>query len=415
MPSSFAILIAARDEEERIGDVVAGLTRAFPDASIVVADDGSIDGTAERARAAGATVLPRPRLGKGEALTAAERGAPPGPVLLCDADLEGDLHALVEAGGDLAIAEFAERAGGGFGIAKQVARRLIRARAGLDVREPLSGQRFLSERARSTCFPLARGFGCELRMTVDAVRAGLEVREVRLPLAHRRTGRDLRGFSHRARQLLDATLAAGPLATNYRGNRLPLVGALVALAGLAAPRRVGIAVTAVAAAGLADDLLAGAERGWREHLRGRSTTGVLKLAVIPAAGLVSTRSVSGALLVGLSANALNLLDTRPGRALEGFLAASIAAGRPAAPYAGMAVLLLPYDLKERVMLGDAGANALGAVVGLSLVAGLGSRGRWLAVVGLAGLNALGDRASLGSMIERTPGLSWLDGLGRIPE
>src|SRR5262249_57130217 len=116
--------------------------------------------------------------------------------------------------------------------------------------EPLSGQRALSSAAREACFPLAPGFGCEVRMTIDAARAGLRVEERELPLRHRATDRDARGFLHRGRQLLDAVLACGPTASNYRGLRLPLVGALVALGGAGAPRRVRLGVAATVALGL---------------------------------------------------------------------------------------------------------------------------------------------------------------------
>src|SRR3982751_2033021 len=80
------ILIAARDEEARIGETVAALRGAFPEAELLVADDGSRDGTAAAAEHAGAHVVRLPRLGKGQALTLAEREAPPGALLLCDAD-----------------------------------------------------------------------------------------------------------------------------------------------------------------------------------------------------------------------------------------------------------------------------------------------------------------------------------------
>jgi hypothetical protein len=379
-----------------------------------VADDGSRDATADRARAAGARVVQGPRLGKGEALTAAERAAPPGPLLLCDADLDGDLTALPKAGLDLVVAAFATRSGEGLGIAKGVAGALVEARTGLRLRAPLSGQRYLSERARAACFPLARGFGCEVRMTIDAVRAGLRVGEVTLPLRHRATGRDLAGFAHRGLQLVDAVLAAGPLQGNHRGNRLPVVGWAVALGGLGAPRRTAVAVAVVTAVGLVDDLRAGPERGWLGHLRAGSTTGVLKLVAIPLAGAVATRSLSGGLVTGLAANALNQLDTKPGRALKAFLLAALLLQREGArPYAAVAVLLLPYDLRERGMLGDAGSNALGAVLGLSFVVRNAGRRRWTAVGILAGLNALGDRVSLGALIEGTPLLSRLDGAGRV--
>jgi Glycosyl transferase family 2 len=395
------ILVAARDEEAAVGRTVEALRRALPDAEVILADDGSRDRTADAAEAAGAIVLRLPRLGKGQALSAAERAAPPGRLVLCDADLDGDLRPLAAAGADVAVAVFAERQGGGFGVAKRAARELILLRTRRLVREPLSGQRALSARARRACFPLAAGFGCEVRMTIDAVRGGLRFEEVELPLRHRATRRDARGFLHRGRQLLDALLAVGPLAVNFRGNRLPVVGWTVALGR-------DPAVVAVAALGLADDLWSGPERGFRAHLRARRTTGVLKLAGIPLVGLLATRRASGALLVALAANALNQLDTRPGRALKAYLAAATAVDAPR----GLAVLLLPYDLREMTMLGDAGSNALGALLGLKSVERFTGRGRWAAIGALAGLTLLGERTSIGSLIERTPGLAHLDRLGR---
>src|SRR5581483_10845031 len=174
---------------------------------------------------------------------------------------------LLDAGADLAIAGFAAREGGGFGIAKRAARRLVRAAAGFEPREPLSGQRALSPAARAACFPLAAGYGCEVAMTVDAARAGLRIAEIELPLRHRATGRDLRGFLHRGRQLADALLALGPQGVNHRGLRLPFVGAAAAI-------RAPAPVAAVALVGLADDLWSGPERGFAAHLRAGRTTGV---------------------------------------------------------------------------------------------------------------------------------------------
>ena len=401
MAEPVAILVAARDEERAIAATVAALRERFPAAEVIVADDGSRDATADRAEAAGARVLRLPRRGKGQALTMAEQAASPGPLLLCDADLAGDLRPLLESGADLAIAAFSERQGGGFGIVKRTARALIRVTCGLETREPISGQRALSPAARRGVFPLAFGFaGSEARMTVDAVRAGLSVEEVEIDLRHRATGRDLRGFLHRGRQFVLLVLAFGPLGVNHRGLRLPQVGWVV---GALEPR-----VAPVAAIGLADDLWSGPERGFRGHLRSGWTTGVLKLVGIPLVGLVATRKVSGGLLVGLTANAVNQLDTRPGRALKAYLLGALALGAPV----GSAVLLLPYDLREKAMLGDAGSNALGAMLGLSSVSRLTGKSRWLAIGALAALTLLGERRSLGELIERTPGLSALDRLGR---
>jgi hypothetical protein len=255
----------------------------------------------------------------------------------------------------------------------------------------------VSQRARAVVFPLAAGFGCEVRMTIDAARAGLPVEEVVLPLSHRPTDRNVSGFLHRGRQLLDTLLAVGPLAVNFRGRRLPIVGWLVALHE-----------PVVAALGLADDLWSGPERGFRAHLRARTTTGTLKLVSIPAYGFVRTRSLPGALAVALFANVLNQLDTRPGRALKAYVACAVLLDAPLA----LAVLLLPYDLREMTMLGDAGANALGALLGLKSVDRFTGRGRWVALGALAGLTLIGEVTSLGRLIERTPVLRTLDAMGR---
>jgi Glycosyl transferase family 2 len=396
------ILIAARNEGEWIAETIALLRADFPGAEILVVDGASTDGTAAAAEAAGAVVHRFERTGKGEALTAGERLAAPGALLLCDADLRGSLLPLANGAADLRIAAFSRRVGGGFGIAKRVARELIRLRTGFTTREPLSGQRRLSEQARVACFPLAPGFGCEVRMTIDALRAGLTLEEVELELDHRATGRDAAGFAHRGRQLLDALVATGPLAVNHRGLRLPVLGWLAGL-------RRDPAVAAIAAVGLADDLWSGGERGFKAHLAAGRTTGVLKLAGIPLIALCRTRSPSAALLVAGMANLLNQLDTKPGRALKAYLGAAVVLDAPV----GLAVLLLPYDLGERAMLGDAGSNALGAMLGFKSVGRFRGWGRWAVVAWVVALNVIGERRSLGELIECTPGLSQLDRIGRV--
>ena len=137
---------------------------------------------------------------------------------------------------------------------------------------------------------------------------------------------------------------------------------------------------------------------------------MLKLVGIPAYALWRTRSLSGAILVGLAANLLNQLDTKPGRALKAYLAASIPLRAPKL----MAVLLAPYDLREMVMLGDSGSNTLGAMLGFESVGRFTERQRWSAIAALAGLTLLGERRSLGALIERTPVVRELDGWGRQP-
>jgi glycosyltransferase involved in cell wall biosynthesis len=211
-----AAIVAARNEAERVGETVAALRAAFPGARVWVADDASSDGTAETAMLAGAEVVRRRRShGKGGNVTAAAEaalGVEPAPriVLLCDGDLGGSaarltpLVAAVERGEcDLAVAAFARRAGGGFGIALGFARWAIERLCGLETEAPISGQRALRVEALWAALPFAEGFGMEIGMTVDAARAGFSLREYQLDLEHRATGRNLRGFLHRARQLCD--------------------------------------------------------------------------------------------------------------------------------------------------------------------------------------------------------------------
>jgi glycosyltransferase involved in cell wall biosynthesis len=185
---------------------------------VVVADDGSRDGTAQVALRAGAELVRAfPARGKGGAATlAAERVmadalAPDPPVVvLCDGDL-GDsaarlatLAAAVDrAEADLAIAAFARREGGGLGAALGFARWAVRRLTGLELIAPLSGQRALRGEVLPAVVPFAHGFGMEIGMTVDAARAGYRVVEAELDLGHRATGRTPRGFVHRGRQLAD--------------------------------------------------------------------------------------------------------------------------------------------------------------------------------------------------------------------
>ncbi|HEV7936663.1 MAG TPA: glycosyltransferase family 2 protein [Solirubrobacteraceae bacterium] len=238
MSSDVFVIVAAYNEADRIAATLASLAEAFPGARLWVADDGSSDGTADVAEAAGATVVRSERMvGKGAAVTLAayealrdtERGRlnsvdgdnPPRahaghrrqsePVaVLCDGDLDESsarLGPLVEAvrqgEADLAVAAFSRRVGGGFGLAIGFAHWAIRRRCGLELRAPISGQRALTAQTLAQVLPFAHGFGMEIGMTIDAARAGARVGEIDLDLSHRATGRTLGGFLHRGRQLVD--------------------------------------------------------------------------------------------------------------------------------------------------------------------------------------------------------------------
>jgi glycosyltransferase involved in cell wall biosynthesis len=211
-----AVVVSAYNEADRLGDTLAALKDAFPGARILVADDRSTDATPQIADQAGAELVrAEEHLGKGGANTLAVRrllddGSAP-TVVLCDGDLgesARELPRLVKAidggDGDLAVATFARRVGGGFGFAVGFSRWAIRRRTNgaLNPTAPISGQRALSPELIAAVLPFAPGFGMETAMTIDAHRAGFRLVEVELPLEHRATGRTLKGFLHRFRQLL---------------------------------------------------------------------------------------------------------------------------------------------------------------------------------------------------------------------
>jgi UDP-N-acetylmuramyl pentapeptide phosphotransferase/UDP-N-acetylglucosamine-1-phosphate transferase len=223
------------------------------------------------------------------------------------------------------------------------------------------------------------------------------------------------------------------------------VAAGLATAALVAPGltgrvRAGAAVAALGAGGLGayDDLAgSGDRRGLRGHLgalqHGELTSGAVKIVGIGATGLVAAalagRRGIGLLLgggvVAATANLVNLLDLRPGRALKAALVLALLDGRHAstrsdsarlaAVAAGSALAVLPADLGERSMLGDAGANALGAVLGLAVVtAGTGRVRLAGRLAALTALTLASEKVSFTTVIEATPGLRELDRMGRRP-
>lgn len=215
--------------------------------------------------------------------------------------------------------------------------------------------------------------------------------------------------------------------------------------------------------GFMDDVAGGGKaRGFSGHLRralrGDFTTGAMKAALGFAVALAAAApvalprhgghaSVFGAWLldaavVALSANLFNLMDLRPGRALKVFLPSAMlalslteryrhpvsgtgawmsAAGGfrpdeaylvPAVCVIAVALVLLPGDLRERFMIGDAGSNVIGAVAGLGLVLGLPFWWRLGALGMLLALNLISEKVSYTEIIAGNRVLHWLDSLGR---
>ncbi len=259
--------------------------------------------------------------------------------------------------------------------------------------------------------------------------------------------------------------------TNYRGRSLATSGGLVvvlvvvlvvAVVGFESVARLelvpidaqlGWSSMLVAALGFGflgfvDDLLGDSSaQGFRGHLlamaRGRLTTGGLKLVgggVVAVVAVMMLRPYVGnvrwllidALVVALAANLANLFDRAPGRVTKFAGVGTVAlvlvaplewqatANVEIPPVATLVVIgaafgLLWPELRERMMLGDAGANVVGAALGLGVVGAVGQASRLLVLVALVALNLASEKVSFSRVIATTPGLRQLDQLGRMTE
>jgi UDP-GlcNAc:undecaprenyl-phosphate/decaprenyl-phosphate GlcNAc-1-phosphate transferase len=257
---------------------------------------------------------------------------------------------------------------------------------------------------------------------------------------------------------------AAVVRANYRDHIIPAaagvviaVAALVSLVPLAALDELADAdtlrpdlgealvfVLGVAMLGLLDDLLGGrspagaasrmeAPRGMRGHARaaaaGQVSTGLLKalgtaglaLYVLGGKGQSAGEYLVGVGLLTLSTHVFNLLDLRPGRAGKALVAAGAALTialwdtgplRTLGIFLGPALVLLPYDLRERAMLGDVGSNVLGGLAGIWFVLTLGTEGELVGVCVLALITLYGEFRSISALVERNGLLRRLDSIGR---
>ncbi|HEY2217291.1 MAG TPA: hypothetical protein VGH21_07325 [Solirubrobacteraceae bacterium] len=273
--------------------------------------------------------------------------------------------------------------------------------------------------------------------------------------------------------LLRTLADGGHVKANYRGRALPfpygvlvLAAALVALIPLMLLQvlastelfypgfwPVAVYALGVLALGLVDDTLgeprdtshaavagsnpvspiAARPRGWRGHgaalMRGELSTGALKAAgslalallALSWLGLSDGRWLLAVAVLVLATNLFNLLDLRPGRSTKAFVLLGLGLGIGSGDarqlwsfglFAGPALVAGLYDLRERAMLGDTGANLLGALAGLWLVLTLSEVGQIIALVLLVAITIYGEVRSISGFVERTPGLRQLDSFGR---
>lgn len=220
MTSRVAAVVPAKDEEQRLAATLQALSSLEVVDLVVVVDDGSADATAKVAVDAGATVVRHPRnQGKAAAITSGvaevarhEDGESVRALLFVDADLQESAANLAPLCGPvldgtaemtIAVLPPQLRAGGGFGLVVRMAGTGIERLTGWVPTQPLSGMRCLSRSACDESLPLAGGWGVEVGLTVDVLRAGGRVLEVPVELHHRVTGRDWRSQLHRGRQYRD--------------------------------------------------------------------------------------------------------------------------------------------------------------------------------------------------------------------
>lgn len=225
-PQRVAAVIPAKDEADRIAETVAAVRAIGAVDLVVVVDDGSSDATSAVAEACGA-VVERHRRNRGKAAALAtgarrvaqEEQATPGlrrPLLFVDADLQSSaanvallIPPVTSGEADMTIATLPPQGApaGGRGRVVRLARGGIRQLTGFSPVQPLSGMRCIAREAFEAACPLARGWGVEVGLTIDVLRAGMRVLEVPCDLQHRVSGSHWRGQLHRAKQYRDVALA----------------------------------------------------------------------------------------------------------------------------------------------------------------------------------------------------------------
>ncbi|MBL0387517.1 glycosyltransferase family 2 protein [Tumebacillus sp. ITR2] len=205
-----AVLIPAWNEGDIIDRTILAVRTLDAVTEIIVIDDCSTDETYRISLESGARVVRhRNNHGKGAALYSGILSTDAEIVVFLDADMgetaveiEKLLRPVLEDRCDMTIGRLPSPLRGGFGLVKGFARRGIKHLSGVELQAPLSGQRVLNRRVLDAIGRLGNGYGVEVAMTIDAARKGMRLLEVEVDMKNREYGRDLRGFLHRGKQLL---------------------------------------------------------------------------------------------------------------------------------------------------------------------------------------------------------------------
>lgn len=213
-----SIVVPAYNESAYILRTLRAIRLYIPHQELIVVDDGSRDETMDVASELADLVIRLPvNRGKGIALQAGWKQTSGDIILMLDADLCESarfgfqlVDPLVGGDCDMSIAQLPQPAKRiGLGMAKGLARTGIRMLTGFSPLAPLSGQRAIRREALQAIRSLDKGFGVEVGLTVDVLRAGFRVKEVPVKFSHRQTNNDWRGYYHRGREFIAISRALG--------------------------------------------------------------------------------------------------------------------------------------------------------------------------------------------------------------